>query len=165
MVLIFLISDENEPFPRSFKILPCGCLSDFQPSSILCCPLLAILGIESRASWMLGILPQSYIPSLRSPFPCVCVWWGGDAFVYACGGQRSGILLYHSPPHLLRIELSVRLEASLDPLLCNDDGVTGMRSHACFYAGAMDLNLSKFYSLSHLHRPLSLGDRISWTLD
>lgn len=67
---------------------------------------------------MLGILPQSYIPSLRSPFPCV--WWGGDAFAYACGGQRSGILLYHSPLHLLRIELSDWLENSLDPLLCNN---------------------------------------------
>lgn len=163
MVLIFLISDESEPFPRSFKILPCGFLSEFQPSSILCCPLLAILGIESRTSWMLGILPQSYIPSLRSPFPCV--WWGVmplSMHVEVRGQAFSPIIL-----HLICWELSCqsdRLEASLDPLLCNDDGIRGMRSHACFYVGAMDLNLSKFYSLSHLHRRL-LGDRISWTLD
>lgn len=122
MVLIFLISDESEPFLRNFKILPCGCLSDFQSSSILCCPLLAILGIESRASWMLGILPQSYIPSLHSPFPCV--WWGVmplSMHVEVRGQAFSSIIL-----HLTCWELncqSDRLEASLDSLPCNDNGV------------------------------------------
>lgn len=117
---------------------------------------------------MLGILPQSYTPT-QPAFPfSLCVWWWGDAFAYPCESQRSGILLYHSPLHLLRIELSVRLARELlrSPALQQwGDGVMGMCSYAHFYVGAMDLNLSKFYSLSHLHRPLSLGDRISWTLD
>lgn len=57
-------------------------------------------------------------PQPAFPFSLCVV--GGDVFAYACGGQRSGILLYHSPLHLLRIELSDWLENSLDPLLCNN---------------------------------------------
>lgn len=183
MALVFLISNESGAFPCA--ILKSSLVAAFQifyqVPDYVSSFLFAILGIESRASWMLGILPQDYIPSLRPPFVCVCGGGGGVILLpIHVEAREEQHLLYHCPLHLLRRTLTGPETFSQAGWPVNfwiaalqqwGDGVMGMCSHARFLCECygFELGYSCFHGKcllpGHLYRPLSFGDRISWTLD
>lgn len=134
-------------------------------------PYYAVLFLQYTRDWVQGLTNARHSTTKLYPHPvcvplflvCVVVGWCFCLCMWR-SEVRHPLSFSTSPAENWAVRLARELLRS--PALQQwGDGVMGMCRYALFYVGAMDLNLSKFYSLSHLHRPLSLGDRISWTLD